>query len=153
MHVFITITITSLFFFFFCISRTSFHNLLHTSTSCMMCVCAMLPWSFISFLLVLCFYSYSFTLIQSPFNHLNIPPNFLQLIYLSHTYHIVVIVLTFSSHRFKIEDANYSKDELAAWACIRLDRLQQGYRLIPLKDIKGNSTEGLLLVKIEKILS
>ncbi|TGO20258.1 hypothetical protein BPAE_0318g00040 [Botrytis paeoniae] len=63
------------------------------------------------------------------------------------------VVEELSFVRFKIEDANYSKDELAAWACIRLDRLQQGYRLIPLKDIKGNSTEGLLLVKIEKVLS
>ncbi|CAD6444275.1 7116b1db-d8ff-4993-afb5-b44fe4d55eee [Sclerotinia trifoliorum] len=63
------------------------------------------------------------------------------------------VVEELSFVRFKIEDANYSKDELAAWACIRLDRLQQGYRLIPLKDVKGNSTDGLLLVKIEKVLS
>ncbi|QSZ37385.1 hypothetical protein DSL72_009483 [Monilinia vaccinii-corymbosi] len=62
------------------------------------------------------------------------------------------VVEELSFLRFKIEDANYSKDELAAWACIRLDRVQQGYRLIPLKDAKGNSTEGLLLVKIEKVL-
>ncbi|RAL64841.1 hypothetical protein DID88_001437 [Monilinia fructigena] len=63
------------------------------------------------------------------------------------------VVEELSFLRFKIEDANYSKDELAAWACIRLDRVQQGYRLIPLKDVKGNPTEGLLLVKIEKVLS
>ncbi|ESZ95253.1 BcPLC2, phospholipase C [Sclerotinia borealis F-4128] len=63
------------------------------------------------------------------------------------------VVEALSFVRFKVEDANYSKDELAAWACIRLDRLQQGYRLIPLKDAKGYSTDGLLLVKIEKFLS
>lgn len=52
--------------------------------------------------------------------------------------------------RFKIEDEGYAKDRLAAWACIRLDRLQQGYRLIKLMDAKGIATDGLLLVKIEK---
>ncbi|KAM3084592.1 hypothetical protein ACMFMG_001304 [Clarireedia jacksonii] len=62
------------------------------------------------------------------------------------------VVEELSFVRFKVEDSNYSVDDLAAWACIRLDRLQQGYRLIPLKDVKGNATEGLLLVKIEKVL-
>lgn len=52
--------------------------------------------------------------------------------------------------RFKIEDARYADDKLAAWACIRLDRLQQGYRFIHLLDAKGAATPGLLLVKIEK---
>jgi hypothetical protein len=41
---------------------------------------------------------------------------------------------------------------LAAWACIRLDRLQQGYRFIRLLDYKGLASNGLLLVKIEKTL-
>jgi phosphatidylinositol phospholipase C delta len=41
-------------------------------------------------------------------------------------------------------------DALAAWACIRLDRIQQGYRLVRLLDAKGQTTDGLLLVKIEK---
>jgi hypothetical protein len=41
---------------------------------------------------------------------------------------------------------------LAAWACIRLDRLQQGYRFIRLLDAKGLASVGLLLVKIEKTL-
>lgn len=40
-----------------------------------------------------------------------------------------------------------------AWACIRLDRLQQGYRLIKLRDDDGYTTDGVLLVKIEKKLS
>ncbi len=56
------------------------------------------------------------------------------------------------SSRFKIEDAKYAKDSLAAWACIRLDRLQQGYRFVHLMDMKGQLTAGLLLVKIEKTL-
>ena len=56
-------------------------------------------------------------------------------------------------HRFKIEDARYAKDDLAAWACIRLDRLQQGYRFVYLLDAKGQATPGLLLMKIEKKLS
>jgi phosphatidylinositol phospholipase C delta len=50
----------------------------------------------------------------------------------------------------KIEDEKYTKDKLAAWACIRLDRVQQGYRLVKLLDAKGVATHGLLLVKIEK---
>jgi phosphatidylinositol phospholipase C delta len=55
--------------------------------------------------------------------------------------------------RFKIEDAKYAKDSLAAWACIRLDRLQQGYRFVHLMDMKGQLTAGLLFVKIEKTLT
>lgn len=42
------------------------------------------------------------------------------------------------------------KDKLAAWACIRLDRLQRGYRFIDLKDAQGRPSAGKLLVKIEK---
>jgi len=55
--------------------------------------------------------------------------------------------------RFKIEDAKYAKDSMAAWACIRLDRLQQGYRFVHLMDMKGQLTAGLLFVKIEKTLT
>lgn len=56
------------------------------------------------------------------------------------------------SNRFKVEDARYAKDNLAAWACIRLDRLQQGYRFVYLLDAKGQATAGMLLVKVEKKL-
>ena len=59
---------------------------------------------------------------------------------------------TFNENRFKIEDEKSYKDSLAAWACIRLDRLQQGYRFIPLRDAKNAPTDGLLMVKIEKVL-
>lgn len=52
----------------------------------------------------------------------------------------------------KVEDDGYTKDTLAAWACVRLDRLQQGYRFIHLLDAKGAESAGILLVKIEKRL-
>jgi hypothetical protein len=54
--------------------------------------------------------------------------------------------------RFKVEDAGYAKDSVCAWACIRLDRLQQGYRFVHLNDMKGQATQGLLFVKVEKKL-
>jgi phosphatidylinositol phospholipase C, delta len=53
-------------------------------------------------------------------------------------------------NRIKVEDEGYAANKLAAWACIRLDRVQTGYRLIKLLDAKGIATDGLLLVKIEK---
>ncbi|OAA61674.1 phospholipase c [Niveomyces insectorum RCEF 264] len=43
-------------------------------------------------------------------------------------------------------------DTLAGWACIRLDRLQTGYRFVRLMDAWGQATEGKLLVRIEKLL-
>lgn len=54
-------------------------------------------------------------------------------------------------HRLKIEDEGLVKDKLAAWACIRLDRLQHGYRFIDLKDAHGRPSAGKLLVNIEKV--
>jgi phosphatidylinositol phospholipase C, delta len=45
------------------------------------------------------------------------------------------------------------KDNLAAWACIRLDRLQQGYRFVHFLDAKGMESSGVLLVKISKVWS
>lgn len=55
-------------------------------------------------------------------------------------------------YRFKVEDEGLVTDKLAAWACIRLDRLQQGYRFIDLKDALGRPSAGKLLVKIEKVV-
>ncbi|PYH93793.1 phosphoinositide-specific phospholipase C [Aspergillus ellipticus CBS 707.79] len=52
--------------------------------------------------------------------------------------------------RFKIKDNEFLRDALAAWACIRLDRLQEGYRLIRLCDPSGSETEGALLVHITR---
>ncbi|RDL41470.1 Phosphoinositide phospholipase C [Venustampulla echinocandica] len=62
------------------------------------------------------------------------------------------VVEQLSFVRFKVADAKYGKDDLAAWACIRLDRIQQGYRFIHLFDTKGQATAGMLMVKIEKEL-
>ncbi|KAK2600672.1 hypothetical protein N8I77_010191 [Diaporthe amygdali] len=62
------------------------------------------------------------------------------------------VVEELSFVRFKIEDEGLVKDKLAAWACIRLDRLQPGYRFIDLKDAHGRPSAGKLLVNIEKKL-
>lgn len=62
------------------------------------------------------------------------------------------VVEELSFVRFKVEDQGYAKDSVCAWACIRLDRLQQGYRFVHLNDMKGQPTQGLLFVKIEKKL-
>jgi hypothetical protein len=55
--------------------------------------------------------------------------------------------------RIKISDDEFGRDDLAAWACVRLDRLQQGYRFIHLLDAKGMESSGVLLVRIVKSLS
>ncbi|ROW13652.1 hypothetical protein VPNG_04588 [Cytospora leucostoma] len=60
------------------------------------------------------------------------------------------VVEELSFVRFKVEDEGLVKDKLAAWACIRLDRLQRGYRFIDLRDAHGRPSAGKLLVKIEK---
>lgn len=54
------------------------------------------------------------------------------------------------SSRFKIKDDEIGRDPLAAWACIRLNRLRTGYRLVHLHDCAGEKTGGVLLVKIVK---
>ncbi|KAL8860138.1 MAG: hypothetical protein Q9178_003402 [Gyalolechia marmorata] len=64
--------------------------------------------------------------------------------------HGVVEELSFL--RFKIQDDEIGKDDLAAWACIRLDRLKEGYRLVRLLDANGDRSRGALLVKITKSL-
>jgi hypothetical protein len=63
------------------------------------------------------------------------------------------LTASFSRCRFKIEDdSRHWRDNFAAWACVRLDRLRQGYRFIELKDAKGKPSEGKLFVKIEKVI-
>ncbi|TWU75786.1 hypothetical protein ED733_003656 [Metarhizium rileyi] len=54
--------------------------------------------------------------------------------------------------RFTVRDDELGRDDLAAWACVRLDRLAQGYRFIHLIDSKGHLTDGTILVKVEKTL-
>jgi hypothetical protein len=54
--------------------------------------------------------------------------------------------------RLKVEHEGWTQDDLAAWACIRLDRLNSGYRFIKMLNEKGLPSDGILLVKIEKTL-
>ncbi|OCL05554.1 PLC-like phosphodiesterase, partial [Glonium stellatum] len=54
--------------------------------------------------------------------------------------------------RLEVKDSKIRRDNLTAFACIRLDRLQSGYRFIHLLDAKGLQTKGILLVKISKQL-
>ena len=60
--------------------------------------------------------------------------------------------LILSIYRFKIQDEKIGKDDLAAWACIRLDRLRGGYRFVHLLDGAGLESKGVLLVAIQKTL-
>lgn len=53
--------------------------------------------------------------------------------------------------RFKVEDSSSMRDNLVAWACIRLDRLQTGYRCIDLFHHTRRPSPGQLFVKIEKV--
>ncbi|KAH0495613.1 hypothetical protein TgHK011_009149 [Trichoderma gracile] len=64
------------------------------------------------------------------------------------------VVEELSFIRLKIEDASHTvSSPCLAWACIRLDRLQRGYRFIRLHDMKGNEiVGGKLLVKVDKVL-
>ncbi|KAF3933977.1 hypothetical protein ABW19_dt0208563 [Dactylella cylindrospora] len=54
--------------------------------------------------------------------------------------------------KFKVFDDEFGRDDLAAWACVRLDRLKSGYRTLKLFDTKGADTSGVLLVKVEKTI-
>lgn len=47
-------------------------------------------------------------------------------------------------------DDEFGRDDLAAWACFRLDRLQTGFRLIHLFDAEGVQSKGVLLVRVTK---
>ncbi|OBT93407.1 hypothetical protein VE01_08805 [Pseudogymnoascus verrucosus] len=60
------------------------------------------------------------------------------------------VVEELSFVRFRIEDDGFT-DTLAAWACVRLDRLQNGYRFLKLRDAKGAATDGLLFISVEKV--
>jgi hypothetical protein len=55
--------------------------------------------------------------------------------------------------RFKVMDDERLGDDLAAWACFRLDRLQPGLRMLHLYDANGVVTNGVLLVRIRKTVS
>lgn len=52
--------------------------------------------------------------------------------------------------RFKVmQGERFAHDDMAAWACIRLDRLGSGYRFVHLFDSKGTPTKGVILVRID----
>jgi hypothetical protein len=48
-----------------------------------------------------------------------------------------------------MHDDRFARDDLAAWACIRLDRLAHGYRMLHLFDRKGVQTKGVIFVRID----
>lgn len=61
------------------------------------------------------------------------------------------VVEELSFLRIKVmDDKMLAKDELVAWACIRLDRLKTGYRFLHLLDVEGSPCEGVLFVRINK---
>ncbi|WYZ40404.1 hypothetical protein EsH8_IV_000745 [Colletotrichum jinshuiense] len=60
----------------------------------------------------------------------------------------VVEELTFV--RFTVRDDEIGRDDLAAWAAVRLDRLRSGYRFVHLMDCEGRLTDGVVLVRITK---
>lgn len=63
------------------------------------------------------------------------------------------VVEELSFLRFKIQDDEIGTDALAAWACIRLDRLRSGYRFVHLLDGGGFESKGVLLVCIQRTLT
>lgn len=63
----------------------------------------------------------------------------------------IVDELTFA--RFTVRNDEIGRDELVAWACVRLDRLGEGYRFVHLLDAEGVETEGLLLIRVSKKLA
>lgn len=54
--------------------------------------------------------------------------------------------------RFLVKDDEIGRDDLAAWACVRLDRLRSGWRFVHLLDQEGSVSGGALLVFVEKRL-
>lgn len=61
------------------------------------------------------------------------------------------VVEELSFVRFIIrDDESFRRDDLASWACVRLDRLRTGYRFVHLLDANGQETDGVLLVKVSK---
>lgn len=62
------------------------------------------------------------------------------------------VVPELSFVRLLVLDDEIGRDSLAAWACVRLDRLREGYRFVHLLDAKGMESEGVVLVKISKRL-
>jgi hypothetical protein len=69
---------------------------------------------------------------------------------LFHIKRIVCLIADFiDKHRFKLMHDKLVNDPLAAWACIRLDRLQRGYRFIHFFNEKGVQTKGVVLARFD----
>jgi phosphatidylinositol phospholipase C, delta len=62
------------------------------------------------------------------------------------------VVPELSFVRFLVRDDQIGRDALAAWACVRLDRLREGYRFVHLLDCNGMETEAVILVRVSKTL-
>ncbi|KAK0646178.1 PLC-like phosphodiesterase [Cercophora newfieldiana] len=62
------------------------------------------------------------------------------------------VVPELSFVRFLVRDDQIGRDALAAWACLRLDRLREGYRFVHLLDWEGMETEAVVLVRVGKTL-
>ena len=58
------------------------------------------------------------------------------------------VVPELSFVRFLVRDDEVGRDSLAAWACVRVDRLREGLRFVHLVDAEGVETEGALLVRV-----
>ena len=63
---------------------------------------------------------------------------------------IPALVPSLSFLRLKVmSDDRFARDGLAAWACIRLDRLGHGYRFVHLRDDRGMRSKGVILVRLD----
>ncbi|KAI8660888.1 Phosphoinositide phospholipase C [Fusarium keratoplasticum] len=67
--------------------------------------------------------------------------------------HINGVLEELSWVSLQVMDEGFKWDQLAGWACIRLDRLGNGYRFVHLLDGQGTPTEGVILVNVEKIVT
>lgn len=63
------------------------------------------------------------------------------------------VVPELSFVRFLIKDDEIGKDSLAGWACVRVDRLREGYRFVHICDARGVETDGVVLIKVTKKLN
>jgi len=66
---------------------------------------------------------------------------------------VVSNLLIIALCRIKVMDDERLSDDLAAWACYRLDRLQPGVRMLHLYNSNGVVSKGVLLVRIKKMVS
>ncbi|KAK3333157.1 PLC-like phosphodiesterase [Cercophora scortea] len=64
------------------------------------------------------------------------------------------VVPELSFVRFMVkDDQTLGKDELVAWACVRVDKFREGYRIVHLLDARdGMETEAVLLVRVGRKL-